>query len=71
MLAIKIRNDKNISGITIDETEYKSSMMADDTTLIVKNLDSFDYANKIFNHFSVCSGLKLNLNKTEIIPIGI
>ena len=45
-------------------------MMADDTTLIVKNLNSFDSAIKIFNHFSECSGLKLNLNKTEIIPIG-
>ena len=35
--------------IKIGETEYKLSMMADDTTLIVKNLDSFDSAIKIFN----------------------
>ena len=70
MLAIKIRNDPNINGITINETEYKLSMMADDTTLIVTNLDSFGSAIKIFKEFSDCSGLKLNLNKTEIIPIG-
>ena len=70
ILAIKLRTEKNVIGIKIDETEYKLSMMADDTTLIVKNLDSFDSAIQIFNKFSECSGLKLNLNKTEIIPIG-
>ena len=70
ILTIKLRTEKNVMGIKIDETEYKLSIMADDTTLIVKNLDSFDSAIQIFNKFSKCSGLKLNLNKTEIIPIG-
>ena len=44
--------------------------MADDTTLIIKNLDSMENAINIFNQFRDSSGLKLNLNKTEIIPIG-
>ena len=70
MLAIKIRNDDTIKGITINDTEYKLSMMADDTTLIIKNLDSLENAINIFNQFRDSSGLKLNLNKTEIIPIG-
>ena len=44
--------------------------MADDTTLLMKNLNSISNAINIFNEFEKCSGLKLNLSKTEIIPIG-
>ena len=70
MVAIKIRNDKNIEGISINDTEYKLSMMADDTTVIIKNINSLDKAINIFEQFRKCSCLKLNLNKTEIIPLG-
>ena len=41
-LAIRIRNDDTIKGICINETEYKVSMMADDTTLILKDLYSLE-----------------------------
>ena len=72
MLAIRIRNENTIKGISINETEYKLliSMMADDTTLILKDLILLDTAITIFEQFKHCSGLKLNLNKTEIIPLG-
>ena len=70
MLAIKIRNEETIKGITVNDTEYKLSMMADDTTLTIKDLNSLDKAINIFEQFRSISGLKLNLNKTEIIPIG-
>ena len=71
MLAIKIRKDENINDISVSDTEYKLSMMADDTTLILKDLNSLEIAINIFEQFRQCSGLKLNLNKTEIIPIGM
>ena len=45
-------------------------MMADDITLMNQDIQSIINAIKIFNSFEKCSGLKLNLNKTEIIPIG-
>ena len=45
MLAIKIQNQEAIKGITINDTEYKLSMMADDTTLIIQNLESLDNSN--------------------------
>ena len=38
ILAIMIRNNKNIRGITVDEVEFKLTQYADDTTLI---LDGF------------------------------
>ena len=70
MLANKIRNNKGIKGINIDNEVFKIAMMADDITLINKDIQSISNAVKIFNSFEQCSGLKLNLSKTEIIPIG-
>ena len=45
-------------------------MMADDITLNNKDLQSIANSVNIFSDFEQCSGLKLNLNKTEIILIG-
>ena len=69
-LADKIRSDPNINGIEINNEIFKLAMMADDITLINKDQESIINAINIFKDFEKCSGLKLNLNKTEIIPIG-
>ena len=45
-------------------------MLADDTTLILKDKRSIELAINEFEKFSKSSGLKLYLQKTEIIPIG-
>ena len=45
-------------------------MLADDITLLLQHLSSVELAIKDFDIFSKCSGLKLNLQKTEVIPIG-
>ena len=70
MLANKIRSDPNIKGVEINNEIFKLAMMADDITLINKDQQSIISALKIFSEFEKCSGLKLNLSKTEIIPIG-
>ena len=44
--------------------------MAGDTTLLLANIASLSTSINILNKFGACSGLKLNLQKTEIIPIG-
>ena len=44
--------------------------MADDTTLFISDLASLEYCIQEFLLFEQCSGLKLNIAKTEIIPIG-
>ena len=46
-------------------------MMADDTSLFLSDVESLLNAIDRFNHFETCSGLRLNLSKTELIPIGI
>ena len=57
-------------GININDTEFKNSLMADDTTLILKNIESLQIALNKFKKFQISSGLKLYISKTEIIPIG-
>ena len=70
ILSIKLRSDKNVMGIVVNNTEYKICQLADDTTIFIKNLNCLQYAISLFQKFQVCSGLKLNLEKTEIIPLG-
>ena len=70
IIAIKLRQCNNIKGLTIDGATYKIKMLADDTSLILKDMTSIELAIKEFQTFSKCSGLQLNLEKTEIIPIG-
>ena len=70
IIAIKIRENNEIKGIIIDNVEIKLSLMADDTTLFVSNITSLERAIEEFQTFNTCSGLKLNIDKTEIIPMG-
>ena len=70
ILAIQIRDNKDIKGIQINNIQQKISLMADDTTLFLADLHSLSLAISTFKNFEKFSGLKLNLNKTEIIPIG-
>ena len=53
----------------MNNIEYKICQLADDTTIFIKNLKSLQSAIDLFQNFQNCSGLKLNLEKTEIIPL--
>ena len=44
--------------------------MADDTTLFIANIKSLEKAIEKFRRFEQFSGLKLNLSKAKLIPIG-
>ena len=70
ILAIKIRSVTDIKGIHFKNIEFKIGLMADDATLFLADIASLSTSINIFNKFGECSGLKLNLQKTEIIPIG-
>ena len=61
IIAISIRSEKNIKGII---------QLADDTTLFLKNIKSLVLAIDLFKKFGEFSGLKLNIGKTEIVPLG-
>ena len=70
IIAISIRSEKNIKGIKVDNEEFLINLMADDTTLLLSDIDSLKISINKFNRFKKCSGLSLNLNKTVVIPIG-
>ena len=69
-LAVKIRNSKSIHGIIINKEEYKICQLADDATLFFKNIASILSTISMVGDFQNCSGLKINMQKTILIPIG-
>ena len=71
ILAVKIKNNRNIRGITISDTEYKITQYADDTSVILDGTErSLKEAITEINAFYKLSGLKMNLSKTQITWIG-
>ncbi len=69
-LAENIRNDKNIKGVKVNNEEVKISLLADDTTLFLKDIDSLRKVLNTMEMFMKCSGLKINKNKTQILQVG-
>ena len=70
LLAIVVRNDENIKGIKISDSETKLLQFADDKTAISADLNSAQALLKLLNDFEKVSGLKLNVMKTEAMWIG-
>ena len=67
-MAIAVRNDENIKGIKISDSETKLLQFADDTT--AADFNSAQALLKLLNDFEKVSGLKLNVMKTEAMWIG-
>lgn len=71
ILAHMIRQNGEIKGYMIGETEITISQYADDTSLFLDGSEkSFRECIKILEEFSKMSGLKLNKTKTKIIWFG-
>jgi exonuclease III len=70
LLAISIRENKNIRGIEINGSIMKLSQLADDTTCFVADIDSIREILLLFNKYEKCAGLKMNLDKTKATFIG-
>ena len=70
ILSINLRSNQKAKDITIDGLEYKITQLADDTAIFTKDLYSVQAFIAGFKHFENVSGLKLNLDKSEIIPLG-
>merc|ERR1712035_138609 len=69
-LAERIRQDQQITGITIGE-QYKLNLFADDLLMYLNNFDeSIQPLLTIFNEYSMVSGYKINLGKTEVMAVG-
>ena len=71
ILAISIRGDSSIKGMEIMNNVFKISQLVDDTTLYLKDIESLKKVFLKLEKFSLCSGLKINKEKTEVFPINV
>ncbi|MCU7951650.1 MAG: reverse transcriptase family protein, partial [gamma proteobacterium symbiont of Bathyaustriella thionipta] len=70
-LASKIRNNKNINGIKVNNIEFMISQYADDTSIILDGTErSLNQALKELDTFAKISGLNVNFDKTQLVWIG-
>ena len=71
ILALKVNYTKNLTGVVFAKKEGRSELFADDLSVMVlrteENLRNFS---RILTLFHAVSGLKCNLDKTFVIPVG-
>ena len=65
LLSRSIKNDPTISGIQLNKHGLKISQYADDTTVVVRDLDFVTSLLRVLNDFEGHSGLEINTTKTE------
>ena len=70
ILCISIRRSKDIQGITVGTQEIKLGLFADDLTGYLKNDHSLKKFMELVEAFGECSGLKINLDKSEVMILG-
>ena len=64
-LAISIRQNSMIKGITIENNETNLLQYADDTTAVLSDISSAQTLFRLLNDFEKISGLAVNPSKTE------
>ena len=70
-LAIWLREEGRVEGITRNDVTHKLSLYADDLLLYVSNpASSIPVITDILTQFGKYSGYKLNFNKSELLPIN-
>ena len=69
-MANSIRKNDRIKGIQLSDKTIKISQLADDTTLLVQDIESVKAVLGFLSDFSTYSGLKLNTSKTEAVWLG-
>ena len=70
LLAINIRNNEQIRGVKVDGNEIKLVIFDDDMTTFVRDTVSFSHLINTLEQFTSYSGLKMNHEKTEVMPLG-
>ena len=70
LLAVSIRNNDQIKGITVGSCEIKLVIFADDMTSFVRDKLSYHTLFETIYLFGTYSGLKVNHDKTEILLLG-
>ena len=58
IIAISLRENNNIKGLIVNGSIFKIKLLADDTSLILKNMKSVELAIREFEYFEKFSGLQ-------------
>lgn len=69
LLTVLVNNNPEIQGITIFGKEFKISQFADDTSIFLRDKLMVGKALNTISVFSKASGLSLNINTCELLPI--
>ena len=70
-LATKIRKNKTIKGININNIEFKISQYADDTSAMLDGTErSLNQTPEELSRFLKISGLNMSFDKTQLVWIG-
>jgi len=71
ILTNAIKNSRNIKGLNIEQFYCKILQFADDTCIVIKkDEDSLRHIFTILEDFKHASGLKINIDKTDILRLG-
>lgn len=71
VLAIQIRENAKIKGITVKEIIHKLIQFADDLNLLLEyDVESLEELARTFDLFEESTGFKINYNKTSVYRIG-
>uniref|UniRef100_A0A803J6H5 Reverse transcriptase domain-containing protein n=1 Tax=Xenopus tropicalis TaxID=8364 RepID=A0A803J6H5_XENTR len=71
-LAANIRNHPDIKGVEMGTDHYKIALFADDVLLTLTNPQiSLPSVHKLLETYSTLSGYKINVTKTEALPLHI
>ena len=70
VLALEIRRDSDIRGITFGNNEIKQILYADDISLFVKDSISINRLHIVLEELRKVSGLKINKAKTNFLWMG-
>ena len=68
VMSVHLKNNP-FKGINALDREFKLAQLADDTTLFLKDKYEVSKAISCIDEFSVVSGLRMNLNKSVLLPI--
>ena len=70
ILALNVRQDENIKGVTISDSRFVIKQYADDTTFFLKDDDDMKILLDKVNAFTIVSGLQLNKDKSIAMSFG-
>merc|ERR1712208_5415 len=71
ILSLKVKYTKNLTGVVFAKKEGRSELFADDfSAMVLRTEENLRNFLRILTLFHAVSGLKCNLDKTYVIPVG-